>query len=592
MKNHQFNLLIAKSVNQTMPNIATYPFIDNIWLYFLLAAIFEALAVYLYQFRKIPGAVPLAGCQACKAVWILCRVAGSMSTDLPTKVILVDMSAAVLVLLLYLWFLFILDVSMQKEKVPAIVKNILMLPVAAIVFIFLLDERLDLGICSIEYFLDQKDLKVIYGPGYWMARFYSYFLYIVCIGFSMRWIFSVKGFRRKQAIVLSVTPVFNIVANIAVAIIGNVALLKDITPSVMGFIMSAIYTTWAFYRWCVYTIIPQARDAVSRTMIDGLIVVDEKDYIVEMNPKAIDIFRDLPAAVDGKFRDAAEAWPDLIPCCDSSELHGLEAVRRYSDGIRYFRVDVAPLKNSGKKMLGRILVFKDITSQKWSQNKMIEQQKAISVLAERDRLGRELHDTQGQFPGYVKTHAQAVRLLMQKDRLFDAQEQLKHLIDAADAAFTNVRESITGLKTVSRDWDFFKKLREYLGQFEAGTGISVCYEGPESAPLEWIQPEAEVHLLRIIQESTTNARKHSMADRILVTLSLGDSFVTVLIEDNGRGFDGTESKNKHPSFGLGIMEERAAEAGGTCMVRSVPGKGTVVTVKIPFMTDAAMDTSY
>lgn len=224
--------------------------------------------------------------------------------------------------------------------------------------------------------------------------------------------------------------------------------------------------------------------------------------------------------------------------------------------------------------------MKDITQQKQDQARIIEQQRALSILMERDRLGRELHDTQGQFPGYVKTQAQAIRLMMKRERGVDAAAQLEQLIAAA-AAFVDARESITSLKGGDKRWDFFEQLPEWLNTFQKMSGISADYAGPQQRPERWIETEAEVHLLRIIQEAMTNARKHARPTRIGIDIRLGGSSVTLTIADDGSGFNTVEERPAAAGFGLAILRERASEIGGSCVISSSPKTGTIVTVQTP-----------
>ena len=213
----------------------------------------------------------------------------------------------------------------------------------------------------------------------------------------------------------------------------------------------------------------------------------------------------------------------------------------------------------------------------------LEQQKALSILTERNRLARELHDAQGQFPGYVKTLTQAIRLLLKNKRVEDADRQLERLIHTADIAFTDVRESITSLKSTTENWNFFHNLQTWLNHFEKSSAITTIYTGPKARPPKWIAPKAEVQLLRIVQEVLINARKHSGAHRVEVAFSVGDDRLTVTIADNGIGFDAKNRHENSASFGLGIIKERAEEIGATCKICSEPDQGTVVTVKIPLL---------
>ncbi|MDT8899703.1 histidine kinase N-terminal 7TM domain-containing protein [Anaeroselena agilis] len=538
--------------------------------YLLIAAVFEALAVYLFQFRKIPGAMMLVFCQICKGIWIAARAFCSMSPDLPTKLLWARFAEWAPLLLIYFWFEFILEVSQQKGRLTTALKYAVRGITAALVAIIGFDSSLGWYYGPVS--LTGNVLTIAFGPAAWVTMVFCYALNVVCILISLGWIYRTKGLRRQQAIALSVTPVFNFVGSM----VGYASNFQAVPPQVIGLLLSAIYVTWVFYRWRVYSILPLAQDAVTKSMIDGLMVVDEKGYIVDMNPAAQAILAGLPAAVGGKFVYVAEAWPALAEAVAVPD--GGEASRG-QDESRFYHISTIPLATPQGDPLGRTLVFKDITQRKRDQQRLLESEKALAILTERERLGRELHDAQGQFPAYVKTHTQAVRLLLQKGRDEEADRHLSRLADAADEAFADVRESIASLKTASGEWDFFKNLAVWLSRFEKSSGIATEYSGPESRPAKWIAPAAEVQLLRIVQEVMVNTRKHSGAGRAEVVISTSDERLTLTIADNGQGFDTGQSKNG--GYGLRIIGERAAEIGGSLEIRSATGQGTTVTVVVP-----------
>ena len=111
---------------------------------------------------------------------------------------------------------------------------------------------------------------------------FCYLLNLVGLGLSARWVLKTKGLRRRQAWALSIIPIFSFLENI----IGYFPPFSGFLPQLTRFLLSGVYTTWAFYRWRVYSILPLAREAVADNMIDGLLVEDEKGYIVDMNPAA------------------------------------------------------------------------------------------------------------------------------------------------------------------------------------------------------------------------------------------------------------------------------------------------------------------
>ncbi len=317
-----------------MEHVTTFPPIDNLIPYFFIAAVFEALAVYLFQFRNIPGAMMLVYCQVCKGVWITARAFCSMSPDLPVKLFWARFTEWAPLLLIYFWFEFILEVGQQKGRLTTALKYAVRGATAALVVIIGFDSSLGWYYGPVS--LTGNVLTIAFGPAAWVTMAFCYALNVVCIMMSLGWIYRTRGLRRQQAIVLSVTPVFNFVGNI----IGYASNFQAVPPQVIGLLLSAIYVTWIFYRWRVYSILPLAQDAVTRKMDDGLMVVDEKGYIVDMNPAAKAIFTGLPAAVGDKFAQVAEAWPALAEAVDGPE--GVEASRG-QDESRFYHISTIPL---------------------------------------------------------------------------------------------------------------------------------------------------------------------------------------------------------------------------------------------------------
>ena len=200
------------------------------------------------------------------------------------------------------------------------------------------------------------------------------------------------------------------------------------------------------------------------------------------------------------------------------------------------------------------------------------------VLAERERLAREVHDTlaQGftsivvlaqtataQLPGSPGAAAERVALIEEvaRDNLAEARAMV--------AAFAPVAlDSATLVEALER-------LTERFGR-ETGlaTRLDTAALGETGAGLTRGQ---EVVLLRGAQEALTNVRRHAGASAVVLRVSRVGDVVAVHVEDDGVGFDPAGA----PGFGLAGLRDRAAEVGGRLDVASAPGRGTRVTVRVP-----------
>jgi two-component system sensor histidine kinase DegS len=120
-------------------------------------------------------------------------------------------------------------------------------------------------------------------------------------------------------------------------------------------------------------------------------------------------------------------------------------------------------------------------------------------------------------------------------------------------------------------------LQKYLRHLEDNTGMVTEFttKGKEAR----VAPNLEIGLFRIVQEAAQNAYKHAKPDLLRVQLEQRPTSITILIKDDGKGFDVNKERDK--SFGLLGMRERVNALGGELTIDSVVGQGTRVKVFVP-----------
>ena len=211
------------------------------------------------------------------------------------------------------------------------------------------------------------------------------------------------------------------------------------------------------------------------------------------------------------------------------------------------------------------------------------QVQALAVTEERERIARELHDSLAQVLGYVNTKAQATEVLIASGQNDKAMTQLTQMADAARAAYADVREGILGLRVSPEGQrSFIETLTGYLEQWQGQSGVTVALTTTPANVAIRLTPNAEVQLLRIIQEALTNVRKHAGATTAEVTLHVSDGWVEARIMDNGAGFAPDDlAPRAAPRFGLSTMHERAESIGGSLEITSNPGDGTQIIARVP-----------
>ncbi|HEV8166987.1 MAG TPA: sensor histidine kinase, partial [Actinomycetota bacterium] len=123
-------------------------------------------------------------------------------------------------------------------------------------------------------------------------------------------------------------------------------------------------------------------------------------------------------------------------------------------------------------------------------------------------------------------------------------------------------------------------LADELDSFERRTGIACTLKSEHDTRLE---PEIETVLYRVVQEALTNVAKHAKARKVSVSLGADDDRVDMQVQDDGVGFDAEQASGMLGSghFGLAGMRERVELAAGTYHLRSTPGSGTLIHVRVP-----------
>jgi signal transduction histidine kinase len=198
---------------------------------------------------------------------------------------------------------------------------------------------------------------------------------------------------------------------------------------------------------------------------------------------------------------------------------------------------------------------------------------------ERRRIARDLHDGVVQSLAGVSYSLSAV-----SDRLRGVApaDAVADIGDAAELTRDGVRELRTLISEI------YPPNIEQLGLNAALTDLLAPLAGAgvetrvDLAPEEPISRDVASVIYRAAQESVRNAVTHSRADRVALSLDYDDGVATLIVRDNGVGFDpGAVPEDGRPHFGLLLMGELADEAGGEALVESSPGWGTSVVVEVP-----------
>ncbi|MDQ1043912.1 sensor histidine kinase [Streptomyces sp. V4I2] len=199
---------------------------------------------------------------------------------------------------------------------------------------------------------------------------------------------------------------------------------------------------------------------------------------------------------------------------------------------------------------------------------------AHGALAERERMAREIHDTLAQGFTSLLMLVQAVEAELDHD----VPQARRHLALMDETARLNLAEARAlvagGAPADLAGASLPDALRRLAARHEATLEVS--------GPVRALPAGPEVVALRACQEALANARKHAGGSAaVAVTVTYADDSLTVSVRDDGCGFEPTAVDTAAGGYGLTGLRARATEVGGTAQVRSAPGDGTTVTVRLP-----------
>ena len=209
--------------------------------------------------------------------------------------------------------------------------------------------------------------------------------------------------------------------------------------------------------------------------------------------------------------------------------------------------------------------------------RLYERSRELSVMEERSRLARDLHDAVTQKLFGIRAHARAAAVLAAREPV-DTQrvrDEIEVVGELGAEAHAELRAIIDGLAPPDLEAaGLAESVRRYAVLAGRAHGVPVAFSASCLPPLG---ERAETAIYRVAQEALNNALRHAGASGVKVSLAQTPRQVVLEVSDDGHGF-----ASDTPSGGLGLasMRERAASAGGKLAVRSTP-RGTTVTMTVP-----------
>jgi len=281
-----------------------------------------------------------------------------------------------------------------------------------------------------------------------------------------------------------------------------------------------------------------------------------------------------------------EQHPTLIATRERKSVKDtvLGVCRKNSKEFRWILASSEPIDNGKGKLLHVITTFIDITERKKIEQKLtgeeINKQKIITRATidgqekERKEISKELHDNIGQLLTTTQLYLEIARTTADKNTL-----------DMIQASSKSVAQAIAEIRRLSRS--LTPPALGDLGLVESVKDLCDCIRTTQISRIRFyhthfnerfLDDDTKLMLFRIIQEQINNIIKYAQASIILIRLTTQRNQLAVVVSDNGRGFDPSTAKK---GLGLNNIINRAELFNGKAEIKSMPGRGSTVTVTVP-----------
>ncbi len=201
----------------------------------------------------------------------------------------------------------------------------------------------------------------------------------------------------------------------------------------------------------------------------------------------------------------------------------------------------------------------------------------LTLVNERQRMARELHDTLSQGLAGLVLQLEAIDSHLSRGNTAKAQAITQQAMERARSTLADARRAIDDLRSGKLpEVDLETAVRAEADRFTAASGIpcELSIVLPPSLP-----DDVHENALRVVSEALTNIARHAQAQQVAVSLRPIDQALNIEVRDDGVGFEPAQIGTGH--YGLIGLRERTRLVGGTLNVESAPGRGTVLRVQLP-----------
>jgi signal transduction histidine kinase len=269
----------------------------------------------------------------------------------------------------------------------------------------------------------------------------------------------------------------------------------------------------------------------------------------------------------------------LITGVSQARLSGWEFALRYSvlylAGNLFFGLIANAFSRLQTAQIGNARLLVELNAKNRQLEEYSDQVETLTVIEERNRIAREMHDTIGHRLTIAAVQLEGAHRLLRDDPERTAQ-MLRTVREQVREALHELRQTVSRLRQpVEMELTLPQALRRLSTSFQEASQLDIHLDLPD----EMCTVDTDQHLVlyRMAQEALTNVQRHAQAKQVWIRLSCDESNLQLQVQDDGRGF--TEDQLTE-GFGIQGLRERVRQIGGVLSISTLPGQGTTVTLTL------------
>ncbi len=423
---------------------------------------------------------------------------------------------------------------------------------------------------------DAQANVLIYQHGFWFWVHTGY-IYAAALFVYFRLIHDWASFNflyQRQIAALMVAYMFPLLSG--TMYIFRITLIPhlDITP--IGFLGTVLVIYLALLRFRLLDFLPVAYNLFFEQTDDGILVLDARGRVMQVNPAA-QKFLQIPQAslvghtLETVSAEIAEFFSEIKLRQGSEKMFSLHGIPT--------QVKTTPLMIRGRGYAGDLMILRDVSDWVEAEQLKVAESNRQFAWQERQKIARTLHDSITQYLNSLVLSAETASQRLEQAKYEQVESVMSRITTSSRLALSEMRALITELQlesTADLGFDLVKAITERIAQVGSQAETQIHFEAPPSLSLEAAQQR---EIFYILLEALNNALRHSGADTISISLRQGDGLFMAEVADNGCGFD--PNQVRIGGMGLINMCERTRQFAGQFFIESAPGTGTRIRLQLP-----------